>query len=70
MPEMIVMTALQAAAIAGGSSPRHELEPRPMQDGRFALPVRVCADPAHAAKHATLAGYPVEEVADADFSET
>ncbi|GAB5469630.1 MAG: hypothetical protein Kilf2KO_26600 [Rhodospirillales bacterium] len=69
MLKMIVMTAQQAAAVSGTSSPGAALEPRPLKDGRYAVNLGVCLDPAHASKQALLAAYPVEDVADSDFSE-
>lgn len=67
MSDWIVMSAAQAAGVAGTSTAGHALDPRPLADGRFALPTRVLRDPAHAAKHPALAGFAREGVDPADF---
>lgn len=64
----IVMTTAQANAVRGETSPGYVLAPVPTLDGKYALPVRVLSDPAHASKHALLLTYP--QAADVAFPAT
>ncbi len=65
MTEAVVLTAEIAAKIAGGSKRRAyaKLEPVPLADGTFMLPVTVLDDPAHADVRADLATLPRAAVA-------
>lgn len=64
----IVMTQAEADAVRGETSPGHSLSPVPTLDGKYALPVRVLSDPAHASKHALLLTY--EQATSVDFPVT
>lgn len=66
MSAVIVLTAEQADAVRGLSTvaPHAALEPVPLADGRFMLPVEVLSDPAHADKRDLLAPLPQAELAD------
>ena len=61
---MIILTASQAedftlADTGAGAG----LKPVPLpEDERWGLPARVLDDPAHAAVHAALAAFPVEDI--------
>lgn len=61
----IVMTQAQANAVKGETSPGYVLSPVPTLDGKYALPVRVLDDFAHASKHALLLTY--EQATSVDF---
>jgi hypothetical protein len=50
---MLILDTETATAVSGPM-----LDPRPLADGRFALPERVLSDPHHADHHARLAGLP------------
>ncbi len=64
----LILTAAQAQALSGVTTPGSALWPMVLADGvRFVLPVAVLADPAHAAHHADLAMLPVAEVPPTDF---
>ncbi|MCJ8143877.1 hypothetical protein MKI84_13210 [Ancylobacter sp. A5.8] len=61
---MIILTENQAEAVRGATAPGAALDPIPLADGvSWVLPEAVLADPAHALRHATLAGLPRREVA-------
>lgn len=45
---MIILTKLQANLMRGLTMAGHALAPRPMANGKFALPESVLSDPAHA----------------------
>jgi hypothetical protein len=66
----IILTAEQAAAVAGPSAPHHVLEPRALSDGNYALPVAVLSDPAHREKWPELEDLPQRDLTDADFPPT
>lgn len=57
---MIVLTAAQAAKVAGLSpgGARAALAPAPFRDGTYGLPEDVVGDPAHADVASTLKGLP------------
>lgn len=60
---MIILTAPQAAGVAGPTAPGYALEPRALADGTFALPERVLTDPAHASRWPVLNPLPTRAVA-------
>lgn len=61
---MIILTEQQADAVRGPTAPGAALDPIPLADGMsWVLPEAVLVDPAHATRHAWLAGLPVREVA-------
>lgn len=55
---MIILTKLQANLVRGLTAKGHALAPRPMADGKFALPESVLNDPAHAKFRAILNALP------------
>ena len=63
----IELSPAEAAAIAGETSHGHRLEPVALAGGTQVLPVAVLSDPAHAARHAALAGRPTRPVATAEW---
>lgn len=58
----IELTPAEADAVRGETSPGHRLDPVGLAGGTFVLPVAVLADPAHALRHAMLAGMPTRAV--------
>lgn len=62
MTRFIVMTAAEAAEIAGETTPGHALTPVPIADGRYVLPLSVLGDPAHAPKFSQLGALPQAEI--------
>ncbi len=62
MTRFIIMTAAEAAEIAGETTPGHALTPVPIADGRHVLPLSVLGDPAHAPKFNRLAALPQAEI--------
>jgi hypothetical protein len=63
MPSMMILDAAQAASLRGPTAPGSALDPRPLVDGTFALPIAVRDDPAHAGVHGILQDLPQREVA-------
>ncbi|RKK04821.1 hypothetical protein EBE87_20280 [Pseudoroseomonas wenyumeiae] len=63
----IILTADQAEAVRGPTAPGAALDPRPLQSGAWALPVRVLLDPAHEMHHALLGDLPVREVPEEEW---
>ena len=63
MTTMLILTEAQAEAVRGPTSSFSALDPRPLTDGSFALPVAVLSDPAHAASQDALDGLPQRSVA-------
>lgn len=61
MTRVIVLTAEQAAHVAGETTPGHALAPVPYEDF-FILGANVLQDPAHAAHHEFLAALPQEDL--------
>jgi hypothetical protein len=60
----IILTAEQAAAVRGKTSPWTALDPVPLADGKtFVLPSRVLDDPAHVSKRLALLTLPERLVA-------
>jgi hypothetical protein len=59
---MMILTAAEAAVARQGGDPNYLLEPVPLRDGSYALPLRVLDAPEHAAHHALLASLPQREV--------
>lgn len=47
MAQYIVLSATEADAVRGETSPGHVLNPLPLTDGRYVLPVRVLEAPEH-----------------------
>ncbi|GGF53256.1 hypothetical protein GCM10007301_10900 [Azorhizobium oxalatiphilum] len=61
--ECLILTATDAAALAGPTAPGAALAPVALADGvTFVLPLQVLDDPAHQALSALLAQLPVERV--------
>lgn len=59
----LILTAAQAQALRGETSPGHALVPVPLSDGTFALPESILSDAAHAVHRAVLEDLPrVSEV--------
>lgn len=48
MTQYLVLSEAEAEAVRGDSSPSHSLNPLPLTDGRYVLPVRVLEAPEHA----------------------
>lgn len=66
--EMIVMTAAEAAAVAGVTTEGHALAPIPLVDAEtWVLPLAVRDDPAHASRHAELDALATREVGAEEF---
>lgn len=65
---MLVLEAATAAAVAGETAGGAVLAPVPLIDGAFALPVRVLADPAHAAHHQMLRSLPTRHADDCEWA--
>jgi hypothetical protein len=65
MLRAIILTAEQAAAVRGPTSPISALDPVQLPDLRWFLPARVLEDPAHAIHHALLAALPQDDIAPA-----
>lgn len=69
--EFVILTQAQADAVRGVSIAGHALDPRPLKDGKFALPVEVLADPAHAKHKSLLQGLAKRNpITDVDWLET
>lgn len=63
-PDFLILTAAEAASLAGPTADGAELAPLALADGEtFVLPLATLTDPAHAAWHAALAALPVAAVA-------
>ena len=62
----IILNETEKLEVEGLSSPISKLEPRLLNDGKYALPSRVLQDPAHEPKWAQLSQYPQRDV---DLSE-
>jgi len=58
----IVLTANQAETIRGTYNEIASLEPVPVGDGRFFLPLAVLNDPNFAEVHEILSALPIEEI--------
>lgn len=58
MSSVIILTAAEAEAVRGNSTPIAAIEPVALTDGRFILGIEVLTDPAHAKHHAFLALLP------------
>lgn len=65
---MIILTAEQADAVRGPTSPGAALDPIALVDGTFVLPIEVLADPAHQSKWADLNALPTREVDPTEFT--
>jgi len=64
---MLILTAAEADALRGPSGPGSALDPRPLDDGTFALPVAVLSDAAHAALQNALQGLQQRDVDDGEW---
>lgn len=58
----IILTAEQADSIRGTYNGIASLEPVPIGDGRYFLPLAVLEDPNFAEVHEVLLSFPVEEI--------
>jgi len=67
MSLFIILTAAQADAVRGSTTPPAALDPIERHDGVFILGLTVLSDPAHAMHHALLAGLPQLDGADPAF---
>lgn len=56
MSDVIILTAAEAEAVRGNSTPIAAIEPVALKDGRFILGVEVLNDPAHAKHLSKLSG--------------
>lgn len=56
MSSIIILTAAEAEAVRGMSTPIAAIEPVALKDGRFILGVEVLNDPAHAKHLSKLSG--------------
>jgi len=65
--QFIELSPAEAFAIAGETRPGHRLEPVALAGGTHVLPVAVLDDPAHAARHASLAARPTRPVGAAEW---
>lgn len=54
MTQYLVLSAEHAEAVRGESSPGHILNPVPLTDGRYVLPLRVLEAPEHEGRRAFL----------------
>lgn len=62
--DMLVLTAGEAEAIRGETSPGHVLNPIVLTDGRYVLPLAVLDDPSHSQAWPYLAAHStVEDIA-------
>jgi hypothetical protein len=52
--EFIKLNEHEANAIQGDSSPGYRLEPKPIKEGGYILPLSVLSDPAHSMHHEFL----------------
>jgi len=59
----MILSAAEADAVRGTTTPGFALDPRALVDGTFALPPAVLNDPAHAARQDALVGMPQRDVA-------
>lgn len=59
---VIILTKTQAQTVRGTYNEIASLEPVPIGDGRYFLPLAVLTDPNFAEVHEVLSSFPVEEV--------
>lgn len=62
MTQFLVMTAEQAVTCSGEFCPGKAIAPRPMLDGRYALPIRLLGIPACLAAFPLLTSLSAEEL--------
>ncbi len=68
MTDFLVMSAAQAAALTGLYASGKAIQPRPMADGRYALPTRLLDEPDCMAIFPALSGLSTEALNDSDFA--
>lgn len=64
---LIILTASQAKAVRGNTSPGSSLQPVPLPDGTYALPADVLKDAAHKSRWADLTSLPQRASTAKDF---
>lgn len=62
MSRLIILTAAEAEAVRGMSTPMAAIEPVALMDGTFMLGIEVLADPAHAKHLSKLSGLTTADV--------
>lgn len=65
---MVILDPATAEAVRGTTANGAALDPRPLADGNFALPVRVLDDPNHAQHASMLAMMLVRDVGDYEWA--
>jgi len=68
MSSVIILTAAEAEAVRGNSTPIAAIEPVALTDGRFMLGTEVLADPAHKAHWDVLTKLPQKDSDDPAFA--
>lgn len=68
MSDVIILTAAEADAVRGMSTPIAAIEPVALKDGTFMLGVEVLADPAHKAHWGVLTKLPQKDSDDPAFA--
>lgn len=63
----ILLTAEQAAGVAGSSASGHALQPVQLINGDWVLPLEVLNDPHHFLQHDFLAACPTRQVDDSEW---